>query len=52
MERWVEMEYYSDLYSRENTVSPATLDAIECLPTTDELGSEPLVAGNDWTPLT
>ena len=30
MERWA--EHYSDLYSRENTVSPAALDAIECLP--------------------
>ena len=37
------MELYSDLYSRENTVSPAALDAIECLPTMDELDSEPLV---------
>ena len=41
MERWV--EHYSDLYSRENTVSPAALDAIECLPTIDELASEPFV---------
>ena len=41
MERWV--EHYSDFYSRENTVSPAALDAIECLPTMDELDSEPLV---------
>ena len=41
MERWV--EHYSDIYSRENTVSPAALDAIECLPTMDELDSEPLV---------
>ena len=41
MERWV--EHYSDLYSRENTVSPAALDAIECLPTMDELDSEPSV---------
>ena len=36
-------EHYSDLYSRENTVSPAALDAIECLSTMDELDSEPLV---------
>ena len=43
MESWV--EHYSDLYSRENTVSPAALDAIECLPTMDELDSEPLVEG-------
>ena len=41
MERWVER--YSDLYSRENTVSAATLDVIECLPTMDELDSEPSV---------
>ena len=59
------MEHYSDLYSRENTVSPAALDAIEFLPTIDELDSEPLVEerrkavdslasdkapGNDWIP--
>ena len=41
MERWV--EHYSDLYSRENTVSPAALDVIECLPTMAELDSEPSV---------
>ena len=41
MERWV--EHYSDLYPRENTVSPAALDVIECLPTMDELESEPSV---------
>ena len=41
MLRWV--EHYSDLYSRENTVSPAALDVIECLPTMDELDSEPSV---------
>ena len=41
MERWV--EHYSDLYSRENTVSPAALDIIQCLPTMDELDSEPSV---------
>ena len=40
-ERWV--EHYSDLYSRKNTVSPAALDVIECLPTIDELDSGPLV---------
>ena len=39
MDRWV--EHYSDLYSRENTVSPAALDVIECLSTMDELDSEP-----------
>ena len=37
------MEHYSDLDSRENIVSPASLDVIECLPTMDELESEPLV---------
>ena len=31
MEIWV--EHYGDLYYRQNTVSPAALDAIECLPT-------------------
>ena len=41
MERWV--EHYSDLYSRENTVYPATLDVIKCLPTMDELDAEPSV---------
>ena len=41
MERWV--EHYSDLYSKENTVSTAALDVIDCLPTMDELDSEPLV---------
>ena len=33
MERWV--EHYSDLYYRENIVSPAAMDVIECLPTMD-----------------
>ena len=41
MERWV--EHYCDLYSRENTVSPAALDVIECLLTMDDLDSEPSV---------
>ena len=41
MERWV--KHYSDIYSRENTVSPAALVVIECLPTMDELDSEPSV---------
>ena len=41
MERW--LEHYSDLYSRENIVSLATLDVTECLPTMDELDSEPSV---------
>ena len=39
MERWV--EHYSDLYSRENTVAPSALDAVECLPVMEELDAEP-----------
>ena len=39
VERWV--EHYSDLYSRENIVSPSALDAVECLLTTEELDTEP-----------
>ena len=35
------MEHYSDLYSRENIVSPSALDAVECLPTMEELDTEP-----------
>ena len=35
------MEHYSYLYSRENTVSSAALDDIDCLPTIYELDSEP-----------
>ena len=41
MEIWV--EHYSDLYVRENTVSPAALEAIECLYTMDESASDPSV---------
>ena len=41
MERWV--EHYSDLYSKENIVSPTALDAIECLPVIKELDAEPTV---------
>ena len=41
MERWV--EYYSDLYSRETTVAPSALDAIECHSVTEEANSEPTV---------
>ena len=41
MERWV--EHYSDLYSREITVSPTALDVIDFLPIMDELDSEPSV---------
>uniref|UniRef100_A0A8W8ICK1 Reverse transcriptase domain-containing protein n=1 Tax=Magallana gigas TaxID=29159 RepID=A0A8W8ICK1_MAGGI len=39
MERWV--EHYTDLYSTQNTVTVSALDAIECLPTMDELDVEP-----------
>ena len=41
MERWV--EHYSDLYSRQNVVTSAALDASECLPTMEELDTEPTV---------
>ena len=41
MEKWV--EHYSDLYSRQNVVTSAALDAIECLPTMEELDTEPTV---------
>ena len=39
LERWV--VHYSDIYSRENIVSPSALDAVECLPTMEELDTEP-----------
>ena len=39
MERWV--EHYSDLYSRENTVTPSALGAIKCMPIMEELNIEP-----------
>ena len=39
LERWV--EHYPDIYSRENIVSPSALDAVECLPTTGKLDTEP-----------
>ena len=38
MDRWV--EHYSDLYSRESTMSPAALDAIECMSVMEELDAE------------
>jgi hypothetical protein len=37
------VEHYSDLYSKENTVSHSALEAIERLPTMDELDAEPTV---------
>ena len=39
LKRWV--EHYSNIYSKENTVSPSALDAVECLPTMGELDTEP-----------
>ena len=39
LERWV--EHYSDIYTRENIVSPSTPDAVECLPIMEELDTEP-----------
>ena len=39
LERWV--KYYSDIYFRENIVSPSALDPVECLPTMEELDTEP-----------
>ena len=41
VERWV--EYYSELYSRENVVVTSALDAIEPLPTMEELDAEPIL---------
>ncbi|KAL7865389.1 hypothetical protein SRHO_G00106360 [Serrasalmus rhombeus] len=38
MERWV--EHYSELYSRENIVVKSALDAIDPLPTMEELDAE------------
>lgn len=38
MERWV--EHYSYLYSRQNVVMTAALDAIECLPLMEEVDTE------------
>ena len=31
------VEYYSELYSKENTVNEDILDTIECLPVMEEL---------------
>ena len=39
LERWV--EHYSNIYSRENIVSPSALDAVEFLTTMEELDTEP-----------
>ena len=39
MERWV--EYYSEFYSRENSVVDSALDAIEPLPIMEDLNAEP-----------
>ena len=39
MERWV--EHYSELYSRESTISDSTVEAVESLPTMEELDEMP-----------
>ena len=41
MDRWV--EHYSELYTRENMVSENALNAVECLPTLEDLDREPTV---------
>ena len=41
--RWV--EHYSDLYSRENTVTPSALGAIGCMPIMEELDAGPTMDG-------
>ena len=59
MERWV--KHYSNLYCRENTVTPSALGAIKCMPIMEELDVEPtmdelgkvidcLAAGSDNIP--
>ena len=35
------MEHYSDLYGRENTISDATMEAVERLPVIEELDETP-----------
>ena len=39
MDRWV--EHYSELYSRENSVTTSALEAIDSLPTMEELDAHP-----------
>ena len=41
MERWV--EHYSELYSRQNVVTPSALDAIVSLSPLDDLDEEPIM---------
>ena len=41
MEKWV--KHYSNLYSRQNTVSQNVLDSLECLQTMDELDAIPSI---------
>ena len=41
LERWV--KHYSDLYSRQNVVTTAALEAIECLPAMEKLDTEPII---------
>ena len=50
MERWV--EHYSNLYSRENTVTPSALGAIKCMPIMEELDVEPTMWMSSARPLT
>ena len=49
MERWV--EYYTELYARENVVSEDALNAIERLPELEELDREPTIEDSTkpWT---
>ena len=41
MEKWV--EYYSNFYFRQNTVSQNALDSLECLQTMGELDAVPSI---------
>jgi hypothetical protein len=41
MERWV--EHYSELYSKDNSISDSALETIECLPVMAELDVEPSI---------
>jgi len=56
-------ERWNNLYSIQNIMSTSAVDAIDCLPTMDELDAEPtvedfskaigsLASGNDGVPLT
>jgi hypothetical protein len=41
MERWV--EHYSELYSKDNSISDSARETIECLPVMVELDVEPSI---------